>query len=196
MRWIYFLCITASLQSLTFAADKTLYILEDPQRKQWCGFATESQAKSKGIINPSMAAEVSYHEARISSLRLFESDETGDWGVSDAYTFDATERLQTLTRVIGFIGEDIKEEQVFTILNGQSKLQRSTSHELRSGEPTEKRVGWFKASPIFTTLQAFPFSALLEKRQLIWSSGETCVAGKPGTVHSNTNSRKAALLPK
>lgn len=84
-----------------------------------------------------MAVEVSHHDARISTLRVFESDETGDWGVTDLYTFNASERPQTLTRVIGFIGEDVKEEQLFTIANGQSKLERDTRSELRSGKPTE-----------------------------------------------------------
>lgn len=161
--------------------NRAIYFLKDDTHGQWCGYANESRMKAQvQPLQPSIVGKVQYTDRRVSAVRVTETDETGDWAVNDEYAFDGSGKLRALKRTIDILPEDASQEQLFVIMNGKVNLQRTVRHELRSGKPTQKHVDWFEPPPIITSLQNFPFSALIAgKRRTVWSTGEVCIPDTP-----------------
>jgi len=183
------LCLTASLplgwafaqRGASGSAGKAIYFLRDDAHEQWCGYADESRLKARvQPLHAMVVGRADYTDGRVSAVRLTEVDETGDWAVNDDYGLDARERIQSLKRTISILPEDTSEEQLFVIRDGRANRQRSTYRELSSGRPAQKHVDWFEPPPVVTSLQAFPFSALIARtQQAVWSKGEVCLSDSP-----------------
>jgi len=154
-----------------------VYFLRDDSHQQWCGYASESRFKAQ--IQPLRAlvlGAANYANGRLLALRLTQTDETGDWAVNDEYARDKSGKFEALRRRIEILPEDSSEEQLFVIHNGRAIKQRSVYHELRTGKVSQKSVNWFKAPPVMTDIEAFPFSPLIgSRRNDVWSAGSVCV---------------------
>jgi hypothetical protein len=106
---------------------------------------------------------------------MTEVDETGDWTTFDKYSVDKNETLTTLDRTID-IADGLREEQFWTIRNGEATKQKSTAHSLITGEVVPNGKFWIPSTPVITKLQAFPFWPFVrDKRQEIQSRGSVCM---------------------
>jgi hypothetical protein len=184
MRLAHSSIIAAVFLSLVFADSSeeqvngnAVYFLRDDSHRQWCAYASESRFKEQ--IQPLRALVVgaaNYANGRLLALHLTQTDETGDWAVNDEYTCDKSGKIETLRRTINILPEDSSEEQLFVIHNGRALKQSSVHRELRSGKASQRSVNWFKAPPVMTDIEAFPFSALIgSRRGDVWSGGSVCV---------------------
>lgn len=155
----------------------TVYFLRDDSHKQWCGYASESQFKAQiQSLQALTVGGANYEDGHLSTVRVTETDETGDWAVNDEYTFDKSGKIQTLKRTINILPEDNSEEQFFIIRNEKAIKQRSTYRELSTGKATRKTVNWFHAPPVVTKIEAFPFSLLIDSKRIeVWSKGSACI---------------------
>jgi hypothetical protein len=160
---------------------KAIYFLRDDPHGQWCGYASESRLKLQ--IQPLKAmvvGKVDYSDGRVSVVHLTETDETGDWAVSDEYTLDENGEVRGLKRTINILPEDTSEQQMFVIEKGKATKRRTTYRDLRTGRPTHKSADWFEPPPVITNLRAFPFWTLIVgNQQLVWSNEVFCVPGSP-----------------
>ena len=156
---------------------KTVYYLKDDSNKQWCGYTSESRFKAQiQALAARVVGDTEYADGRILTVHLFETDETGDWGVYDEYSASKSGELRGLKRTINILPEHVSEEQVFLIQNGKAIKQRSTFRDLDTGKPIQKSVDWFKAPPVVKGIDAFPFSALIGRKRIeVWSKGEVCI---------------------
>jgi hypothetical protein len=160
-------------------AGSRIYILEDEQHHQWCGYRIKADF-DQGVASV-LARRVGgadYVDGRVSAVYLVTSTETGDWEIYDRYTLDGSERLQGLQRTISVIPENTREEQVITIKDGKVVNTQSTYRDLDTGKITSKFSSWLKPPPLFTTVKSFPFVDLIESgRRGTWGNDRMCVAG-------------------
>lgn len=184
MRWLGILAAAAAVLNLAFAQSaqdqktgKTISFLKDDLGQQWCAYASESQFKAQ--IKERTAFVVGgadYADGRIVRVRVTETDETGDWTVSDDYSFDSDGNIESLKRVINILPEDSSEEQLFIIKNGKAVKQRSVRHKLRNLMARQKPVDGFQEPPVITSAANFPFADLIGgKREAVWSQGSVCL---------------------
>lgn len=167
----------ADAQNVANETTKTLYFLKDDSHMQWCGYATEARLKDQ--VQSLMAMVIGgaeFANGRLSTVKITEADETGDWAVNDEYTVGADGKIRSLRRTINIIPEDNSGEQRFVVKDGRAIKQSDIHHELRTGKPTQNSVDWFKAPPVTTEVTSFPFFTLItSKKHVVWSTGEVCV---------------------
>ena len=157
---------------------KKIYLLADTEHQQWCAFSSEATWKSEVKSLSSMrVTTVDYVDGRVTTIRVTEEDETGDWIVYDHYSLDESGMLRKLKRTINVLPGDRSEEQVFLIQGEKSRKQSSTSRTLSTGKPISPSKDWLPEVPIVTSLHVFPFSPLLDAEKLdeIRSKGKACV---------------------
>jgi hypothetical protein len=159
------------------ATGKAVYFLKDDSHKQWCAYASESRFKAQiQSLRALVVGGADYADGRLLTIRLTETDETGDWAVNDEYTVNGSGKIQTLKRTVNILPEDSSEEQLFVIEKGSAVKQRSVYHELRTGKVTQKPVNWFQAPAVITDAEAFPFLPLIgSRRNEVWSRGSLCI---------------------
>lgn len=168
---------TAFAQSGKDAAATTVYFLEDPSGMQWCGYASRVRMEQQTQTLMAMVnGAADYRGRRLSTIKVSESDETGDWAVNDEYTIGPRGNVQTIRRTINIIPEDNSEEQLFDVRDGKIIKRKDSRRELRSGKPTEKTVDWFQPPRLISAVDSFPFSVLITTlKQSVLSKGELCV---------------------
>jgi len=172
-----FLSLALAQSSEKGVTRNAVYFLKDDSDKQWCAYASESRFKAQiESLKAVVVGGASYSDGRLLTVRVTETDETGDWAVNDEYTCDKSGKIQTLRRTINILPENSSEEQFFVIEKGRAVKQRSVYRELRTGKATGKSVNWFEAPPVITATEAFPFWPLLgARRDEVWSRGSVCV---------------------
>jgi len=184
MRWMGILVLATVILSLALAQNaenpktgKTLYFLKDDLSQQWCGYGSESEFKAQ--IKERTAFVVGgadYADGHIASVRLTQTDETGDWAVNDEYVFNKDGNIASLNRTINILPEDFSEKQLFIIKDGKAVKQRIERRKLHLGRASQKQVDWFQEPPVITSAADFPFSDLIgSKREVVWSNGSVCV---------------------
>jgi len=180
-RWATRLTVCLLLTSVNNPASvksvrQSMYLLEDVPGQRWCAY--RSQAAWKSAVDSLQAlgvATVEYRNEHSSAVNFTQQDEAGDWIVYDRYSLGENGRLNQLRRKINIIPGDVSEEQVFEInderANKISTVRRKLSTGKIDGNP---RDVWLPDLPVITTLQAFPFSSLLNKRSAVLSKGKDC----------------------
>ena len=92
---------SAPAQSVADGTSRTVYFLKDDSRMQWCGYA--SRARLDDQVRSLMAMVIggaNYTAGRLSTIKLTETDETGDWAVNDEYAIGEDGKIQSLRRTI------------------------------------------------------------------------------------------------
>ena len=168
--------------STVHPSERRIYFLRDNSHKRWCGYASEPRLRAQVQVLRAMVVGAAYYEANIITVvHVTEVDETGDWAVNDAYTFDEKGGIAALRRTINVIPEDFSEEQVFRISGGKATEQSGVYRDLHTGKLVlEKTADWFEPPPVMTDPRKFDFWALIAaQRQSVWSRGEACVPDVP-----------------
>ena len=174
---LFLLSLTVTRAGIAQTAVRRLYVLEDIEHQQWCGFTRRSVWHT--AVNKTSALRVgtvTYVGDRISVIRVTEEGESGDWVVYDRYFFDRSGMLRTLTRTINVLPGDRSVKQVFAIHDGLAKQQSTTSLQLSTAQPVAPSEDWFPDIPVITEVRAFPFAPLIGNRRFAVSSkGRMCV---------------------
>jgi hypothetical protein len=148
---------------------------------QWCAYTSmalfESEAKR---LRPLTVGEVTYRNAVISAIHIEESDESGDWGLSDDYDLDERGTVRTVKRALHVIPGDIDRDEVWIVKNGKAILQKRVIRE--GGKVTAHPDNWAPDVPVRTTLSAFPFASLVRRREAIAGNGTACEIAIPEVV--------------
>jgi hypothetical protein len=156
--------------------------VKEGESSQWCAYTSkalfESEAKR---LRPMTVGEVTYRNTLVSAIHIEESDESGDWGVSEDYVLDERGAVRALTRALHVIPGDVDRDEVWIVQNGRAILQKRVIRE--GGKVTAHPDNWAPDIPIRTTLGAFPFSGLLvRRRQAIVDIGSACEISIPEVV--------------
>lgn len=164
------------------SVNKSVYLMEDDEHHQWCGYRTEIAWNSDiGAVSAQASAIVDYANDHIAFIRLTTVDwpGAGDWAVFDTYSLDPNGKLLGLKRAINVLPGDRSEHEEWLIQNGKATKQRSTTLSLETQKPAERSKTELPKVPIVTSLERFPFWPLIrDKVQEIAAMGKVCIPDK------------------
>jgi hypothetical protein len=167
-----------SLSSSPSADLPTLYVLNNPQSNQWCGYLNEkiwrSDIDEYGALK---TASVEFHETHPRLVKLTEADnpEAGDWIAYDTYSLGDDGAVVSLRRITNVLPGDVSRTEIFERHNGKLTRSGVTMKSLRSGRSVIPGKLWFPNRPLISDTGALPFSALLHHAQDIRGDVPVCV---------------------
>ena len=126
--------MSSALAQTTHTARATIYFLGDESQRRRCGYGDASQWRdqARALGGSPVAGEVDYVDGRVSAVHVSETDESGDWAVSDECNAGGNGTLQRLKRTINIIPEDNSEEQVFLLASGTATADATLDWQLPS----------------------------------------------------------------
>lgn len=151
------------------------FLLEDSRTQQWCRFSNEAnwkvQVQSRSATT---VASAEYAKTSLSRIHVTEESKSGDWTVYDDYFLNGG-TLTRLIRRMNILPGDISVEQVFRFTNGRAVLQKTESHDLKTGKPRKTNDNDLPEVPIVTDIHKFPFFLLITDRPGSPHSNEACI---------------------
>ena len=157
------------------AVSEKVYLLEDASNQEWCIYTNEREWKADVELRGAMkVATVDQVNGRITWIRVTEQDETGDWIVYDTYSLDANARMSRIKRTANILPGDRSEERIFLVRAGRAVGESSATRRLGTGEPFRAAENWLPNVPIVTSVEALPFSPLIEAERLTTLRSQSC----------------------
>ena len=179
---LFLTCAAVTGTAFWQSANKNVYLMEDDEHHQWCGYRTEAAWRSEvDAVSSSVFAIVDYANDHVASIRLTTGDTpgAGDWVVFDTYSLDANGKLRGLKRVMNVLPGDRSEHEEWLIQNGKATKQRSTTLSLETQKPAQRPDAELPRVPIITNVERFPFWPLTrDKGQEIVAKGKVCIPYK------------------
>lgn len=170
-----------SLQSVGAAGSaglSTLYVLNNPQRNQWCGYVDEKRWHSDvDTYNALEVASIEFQGTHPRIIKITEEDdpEAGDWAAYDTYTLASDGTVISLQRTTNVLPGNVSRTEIFE--RQQGKLMRSTvkMKSLEKTQQLETKELWFPNRPLVSKRLAFPFSQLIERVAEIQGTQPLCL---------------------
>ena len=179
---VFFTCTAFTALGFCQSVNKSVYLLEDDEHHQWCGYRTEAAWNSDiDAVSAMVSAIVDYTNDHITSIRLATVDwpGAGDWAVFDTYSLDTNGKLRSLKRVINVLPGDRSEHEEWLIQDGKATKQRSTTLSLETQKPADRPDAALPRVPIVTSLDSFAFWPLIrDKGPEIVAKRKVCIADK------------------
>jgi hypothetical protein len=160
------------------AGTSTLYVLNNPQKNQWCGYVDEKRWQSDvDTYNALEVASIEFQGTSPRIIKITEEDdpEAGDWAAYDTYTLASDGTVISLQRTTNVLPGYVSRTEIFE--RQQGKLVRSTvkMKSLGKTQQLEKKDLWFPNRPLVTKRLDFPFSRLIQRIAEIQSIQPLCL---------------------
>jgi len=157
----------------------TVYVLNNPQKQQWCGYLDQKLWRSQIDENGALeTASVEFSDGHPRRIKFTEEDdpESGDWIAYDTYMLDDDGSVRSLQRTTNVLPGDVSRTESF--VNREGKLVKTvvTMKSLKTGRSVAPRKVWFPDRPLPRNVTALPFSALLPRIGDIHGTQPTCVS--------------------
>lgn len=153
-----------------------VYLLEDVVANQWCAYSSKSEWLTAIDKKIAMAvATVEPAEKKESfSIKVTQTDESGDWMVYDDYELKAG-FVTRLLREIRVLPGDIDQQQVYAAHDGSMKRLSTSSRSLTTGQVVSESHDWMPTLPIWTKASEFPFAGFLRSTSSGALENRTCL---------------------
>jgi hypothetical protein len=172
---IFGLAVTAQAQASALTPQHW-YLPAKPG--QWCAYPSEiawQKASDAAFLSDSASAYVA--DGQVRSLRIFRSDEGGDWGLTDDYAFQDGVVVAVTRTYNSFEKGRVVDD--FVLRDGKL-VHAARRYFTMYGQPMrpKKGVDYDAHAPIYTRLDAMPFyRVVLDKPE----TGAICKPANPGT---------------
>jgi hypothetical protein len=165
--------IVLALLCASFAGAQTtrsVYLFEDFKEQRWCAYTDQSKWSASLAVAPTRHwALVQAGPDRVRTIQLTLEADSGDWSVEDLYSFNTLGSLEKIRRRIIHESGGFIEESLFTIQNGNPKLQKQETKSAYSGQMMKSQRDtnyYFFADPeLYDSLGHFPFANLIKAAQ-------------------------------
>lgn len=162
-------------------ARRTLFILNDIRREQWCAYKDESRWRDTAVtLGARHNAEVDFVNRTPQTVVITLNADSGDWAVEDTYSLTPSESPRRLRRRILHEAGGFIEESVFAIENDRARLERRETKSAYSGQlmqsQRESQYYFFPDFAIITRMRDFPFHSILTgEHPEVWTEDRVCV---------------------